>query len=671
MSKRVAILTFAQLATTAAVLLLVAGRGGVGMPRVIVVGLLAIAFAFVGSLPMHIELRRHSCAVTFVEAIIVVALVRFHLSEVVAAATLGELATCVIGRQRLKQLSFNVSAAAATTSVAVGVFAILRHGWAGALAAAAFYGIASHVSTSAVLSIVEERSFASVFSSALVPSAAATAVSATLGSLAVVLLGVSPAAVLLVVPLVVLMVVETRRVAVYRADHLRFKRLYAASSRSGGLTSIREAMSTLAEESRSLVTGAAAICCSIDRTGEWRGMVVADTGARLATDDEIGAALNLSTSVGTGAGAEVTGDDIPRALRDVVSPVESLVVAASDDDAAARVVVAVLRQLPGDDASRARADVLTAFIGHAALTIANAGLYADVEEALAHQLDLNRQKDDFVAVVSHELRTPLTSMIGAMSTLRRMAAQLTPDKHEALMSIALRQGDRLKQLIEDLLLISQVENASPDVARRNAIDLDDLVGDIAEEFSDARRGGAGVAVSRDLGQLAIIRSDESKVRQIITNLVDNARKYAPSSPVHVRAEVTEAEHAGGLGTVRVHVTDEGPGIAADEMERVFERFVQLDQTATRKQGGTGLGLYLCRLLANALGGTLTLSAAPAGGCCFTLTLPYDTVERGEEVEAELSAGAARPFSFQARPLVLSPPPAALAADESSSVVLSR
>jgi signal transduction histidine kinase len=243
-------------------------------------------------------------------------------------------------------------------------------------------------------------------------------------------------------------------------------------------------------------------------------------------------------------------------------------------------------------------------------------------------------------------------MIGAMSTLRRMGGELPPEKHETLMSIALRQGDRLKQLIEDLLMISQVESSSRDLARRNAIDLDVLVGDIAEEFSDARRGG--VALSRDLAGLGRVRSDEGKVRQIITNLVENARKYAPSSPVHVSADVVEGP---GPRTVAIHVIDSGPGIAPEDYERVFERFVQLDQTATRKQGGTGLGLYLCRLLAAALGGTLTVSAAPTTGCCFTLTLPYDVVDLDDEADVQVGVAAARPFSFEARPLVLTAPAA--------------
>lgn len=115
-----------------------------------------------------------------------------------------------------------------------------------------------------------------------------------------------------------------------------------------------------------------------------------------------------------------------------------------------------------------------------------------------------------------------------------------------------------------------------------------------------------------------VHSAEQKLRQIMSNLIENASKYAPGSAIDVCIE------PGSGDTVQLTVCDGGPGIPPADRGRVFERFVQLDQTSTRSKGGTGLGLYLCRQVAVLLGGTLELSEAPGGGCCFTLTLPWTT-----------------------------------------------
>jgi signal transduction histidine kinase len=124
-------------------------------------------------------------------------------------------------------------------------------------------------------------------------------------------------------------------------------------------------------------------------------------------------------------------------------------------------------------------------------------------------------------------------------------------------------------------------------------------------------------------------SDADKLRRIVANLVENAAKYAPEGPIDV--DVTRAD-----GALHLTVADRGPGVPAEDRERVFERFVQLDQSSTRRNGGTGLGLYLCRKLAGALGGSLTVEEAAGGGACFRLTLPT------EEPAASLGNAAGSP-----------------------------
>ena len=111
-----------------------------------------------------------------------------------------------------------------------------------------------------------------------------------------------------------------------------------------------------------------------------------------------------------------------------------------------------------------------------------------------------------------------------------------------------------------------------------------------------------------------VSADPARLRQILLNLIDNAVKYAPDGPIDLRVASAGAD-------VHLAVVDHGPGIPEVDRARVFEQFVQLDQSSTRRQGGTGLGLYLCRQVAGLLNGTLTLEPAPGGGCCFTLAIP--------------------------------------------------
>ncbi|MBW3615873.1 MAG: HAMP domain-containing histidine kinase [Actinobacteria bacterium] len=610
-------LTALNLAVAGALLAAAAAVGLLGVPSIAVIPF-AGAIAVAGALQMNVEFGRHACWVTVVEAVVVGMLLHLEPAGVVAAAVLGEALACARLRQPPAKLVYNLTTTAAAAIAAVLVFEALRGdatsggvAWLAALAAAAVYATSSHASTSAVLAVLEGRRFREVFAASLAPVAIAGVVSATIGLVGVVLASVTPAAFLLILPLVLVMVAEIRRLAVHRAEHLRFERLYAASSRTGSLQSLPEVLASLADEARLLVTGAAGICCTVDRAGDWQGVVVDDLHARPASPAEVAAVLEASSQ---SAGRELRSDDLPEALREALPSIESVVLARSDAGVASPVVLAVLRELGGDDGAGSRGDVLAAFIGHALLTVANARLYGDVEEALAHQVDLNRQKDDFVAVVSHELRTPLASMIGSVSTIRRLDARMTPEQRATLVDMALRQGARLQRLIEELLLLAAVEDGQAAPCATEAVELprmlDEIVGALANQHPNDQRPDVRF-VTADWPQL---HTDEQKLHQILCNLIENAYKYAPGAPVRVQAAAIGDR-------IVIDVVDSGPGIGPADRERVFERFVQLDQTSTRSHGGTGLGLYLCRQVAALLGGTLTLSEADEGGCCFTLTLP--------------------------------------------------
>src|SRR3954451_15417577 len=142
--------------------------------------------------------------------------------------------------------------------------------------------------------------------------------------------------------------------------------------------------------------------------------------------------------------------------------------------------------------------------------------------------------------------------------------------------------------------------------------------DVNELFAAVAQGVAPPAEDQILRRrvVAPVITDRSKLERILTNLVENARKYAPGSSVELNATHVD-------GRVRFEVIDHGPGIPIEDRERVFERFVQLDQSSTRRQGGTGLGLHLCRQLAEVIDGQLTLEETPGGGCTFALTIAGD------------------------------------------------
>jgi signal transduction histidine kinase len=161
-----------------------------------------------------------------------------------------------------------------------------------------------------------------------------------------------------------------------------------------------------------------------------------------------------------------------------------------------------------------------------------------------------------------------------------------------------------------LLLVAAAEHEEA-AASKCETDIAPFVAEIEREMRSTTAGRLRVITN---GSARRATADPARLRQIVLNLVDNASKYAPDGPIELRASCD------GAG-VHLAVVDHGPGIPAADRTRVFEQFVQLDQSSTRRQGGTGLGLYLCRQLVTLLNGTLTLEPTPGGGCCFTLTVP--------------------------------------------------
>jgi DNA-binding response OmpR family regulator/signal transduction histidine kinase len=234
--------------------------------------------------------------------------------------------------------------------------------------------------------------------------------------------------------------------------------------------------------------------------------------------------------------------------------------------------------------------------------------------------EVERLKSDFVALVSHELRTPLTAIQGCVQTLQSSSEADAARTQEFLQIIA-EQSERLQELIDNLLSLSQVEAGALRL-RRELTQPQQLIQGVLRQTRDRL---SGLRLQTDLApDLPLVSADGRRIEQVLFNLLDNARKFAPpASTITVRAEQTD-------GTVVISVADQGPGIPAAERERVFERFYQLEQPTTRNIGGSGLGLAICKAIVEAHGGWIGVSAAPGGGASFAFALP--AMPSGETTE---------------------------------------
>jgi DNA-binding response OmpR family regulator/signal transduction histidine kinase len=224
--------------------------------------------------------------------------------------------------------------------------------------------------------------------------------------------------------------------------------------------------------------------------------------------------------------------------------------------------------------------------------------------------EVERLKSDFVALVSHELRTPMTAIQGCVQTLLAGGEADRTRTHEFLQIIA-EQGDRLQDLIDNLLSLSQVEAGALRL-RRELVQPQQVIQSVLRQLRDRL---SGLRVQTDLApSLPLVSADGRRIEQVLFNLLDNARKFAPhGSTITVRAEQAD-------GAVVVSVVDQGPGIPAAERERVFERFYQLEQPTTRNVGGSGLGLAICKAIVEAHGGWIGVTAGPNGGASFAFSL---------------------------------------------------
>lgn len=222
--------------------------------------------------------------------------------------------------------------------------------------------------------------------------------------------------------------------------------------------------------------------------------------------------------------------------------------------------------------------------------------------------DTIRMRDEFLQVASHELRTPMTVLMLALESLRNRidAPGGVPAKQVAL---ALRGGQRMKELVEGLL---EVSSFNVDRLSLTPVDLDlaSLVEDVVARFEPAL-SQAGCTASVRLEHV-VGRWDRSRLDQVVSNLLGNAIKFGPNAQVDVTVE-----RAGTCA--RLTIRDRGIGIATDQQTRIFDRFAR--GVSAQHYGGLGLGLFVCREIVEAQGGTIRVDSVEGEGACFTVELP--------------------------------------------------
>lgn len=236
------------------------------------------------------------------------------------------------------------------------------------------------------------------------------------------------------------------------------------------------------------------------------------------------------------------------------------------------------------------------------------------ERAEAAQAALNA-RDEFMSVAAHELRTPLTALLlkmqGTAQALRiDPELNATSQKVAGRIDAALRQIDRLNELVERLLEVSRIVRGKLQLVLRET-DLGELVQRVAEDFGDTAKSAASELKVHSSGPLLGLW-DATRLEQVVVNLLSNALKYGSGKPIEVEVSAIDGE-------VKLSVTDHGIGIAPEDLERIFSRFERA--VPVRHYGGLGLGLYISRNIVEAHGGTLRVESRPNQGARFIAELP--------------------------------------------------
>lgn len=246
----------------------------------------------------------------------------------------------------------------------------------------------------------------------------------------------------------------------------------------------------------------------------------------------------------------------------------------------------------------------------------------------------SRAKSTFLANMSHELRTPLNGIIGYSEILQERPLQLGSDQLNAVGEKILHSARHLLSVINDILDLSKIE-AGKMVLTPEAFDLHEAIQavvDLIEPLAQTNSNELRISCHQNLS----INQDQTRVRQVLLNLLSNACKFTQNGTVSLDVEEKQMH---GLDWIVIRVTDTGIGMTAEQMRNVFREFMQADSSVTRKYGGTGLGLSISRQFCRMMGGELVAESAPEKGSVFTVLVPHSAPEEDRQATAKTSESA--------------------------------
>jgi len=257
--------------------------------------------------------------------------------------------------------------------------------------------------------------------------------------------------------------------------------------------------------------------------------------------------------------------------------------------------------------------ILETLAAQAAITIENARLLTKLQDANAELTRLDRMKSDFIAIASHELRTPLGLILGHATFL----TEIIPPDYREQMEVIIRSAMRLKEIIEDLSTISHKEEGQSRV-RRAPFSLSKLAQDMVRRMEKtANEKEIEIGCDVPANDPIVVHGDRDKIEVALSNLIRNALAFTDrGGQIGVKVE-SEGGYA------RVFVVDTGIGIPAGEIDRVFERFYQVESHLTRKHGGMGLGLSIAKAMVEMHGGQIWAESKEGLGSLFCFMIPID------------------------------------------------
>jgi signal transduction histidine kinase/DNA-binding response OmpR family regulator len=259
-----------------------------------------------------------------------------------------------------------------------------------------------------------------------------------------------------------------------------------------------------------------------------------------------------------------------------------------------------------------------------AVAVDNARAYELSQQAVEEMREIDRLKSQFLANMSHELRTPLNSIIGFSRVILKGIDGPVNELQQQDLSAIYNSGQHLLGLINDVLDLSKIEAGKMELAFEPDVNLADLTNSVMSTVVGLVKDKP-VELRREVADdLPLVRADPLKIRQVLINLLSNAAKFTDEGSIRVQAGVER--RADGGEEVVVSVIDTGSGIAQADQEKLFRPFSQVDGSLTRKTGGSGLGLSICKHLIEMHGGRIGVESTPGEGARFFFTLPVPVAE---------------------------------------------